>query len=39
MSSHTSQQSNFLQDFLIGGISGAISKTVSAPLERVKLLL
>jgi solute carrier family 25 (adenine nucleotide translocator) protein 4/5/6/31 len=30
---------NFLQDFLVGGISAAISKTAVAPIERVKLLL
>ncbi|XP_046739181.1 ADP,ATP carrier protein-like [Diprion similis] len=29
----------FLVDFLAGGISAAISKTVVAPIERVKLLL
>ena len=30
---------NFMQDFLVGGISAAISKTAVAPIERVKLLL
>jgi solute carrier family 25 (adenine nucleotide translocator) protein 4/5/6/31 len=30
---------DFLRDFLIGGVSAAISKTVVAPIERVKLLL
>ena len=30
---------NFATDFLIGGISAAVSKTVVAPIERVKLLL
>jgi solute carrier family 25 (adenine nucleotide translocator) protein 4/5/6/31 len=30
---------NFALDFLLGGASGAISKTVVAPIERVKLLL
>ncbi|XP_037931546.1 ADP,ATP carrier protein-like [Teleopsis dalmanni] len=29
----------FLKDFAAGGISAAISKTVVAPIERVKLLL
>lgn len=29
----------FMRDFILGGTSGAIAKTVSAPLERVKLLL
>ena len=28
-----------MSDFLIGGISAAVSKTVVAPIERVKLLL
>jgi solute carrier family 25 (adenine nucleotide translocator) protein 4/5/6/31 len=30
---------NFLVDFMIGGVSAAVSKTVVAPIERVKLLL
>lgn len=30
---------NFITDFLMGGVAGMISKTVAAPLERVKLLL
>lgn len=30
---------NFAKDFLAGGISAAVSKTVVAPIERVKLLL
>lgn len=29
----------FAKDFLAGGISAAVSKTVVAPIERVKLLL
>jgi solute carrier family 25 (adenine nucleotide translocator) protein 4/5/6/31 len=29
----------FLTDFLLGGTSGAIAKTVTAPLERIKLLI
>jgi len=33
------KQKNFLVDFLIGGVSAAVSKTVVAPIERVKLLL
>lgn len=33
------KQKNFLLDFLIGGVSAAVSKTVVAPIERVKLLL
>lgn len=30
---------SFASDFLIGGVSAAVSKTVVAPIERVKLLL
>lgn len=30
---------HFLQDFLIGGISGSIAKTLTAPIDRVKLIL
>merc|ERR1711962_1368124 len=30
---------SFLQDFIAGGISAAVSKTAVAPIERVKLLL
>jgi solute carrier family 25 (adenine nucleotide translocator) protein 4/5/6/31 len=33
------KKSNFLVDFLIGGVSAAVSKTLVAPIERVKLLL
>jgi solute carrier family 25 (adenine nucleotide translocator) protein 4/5/6/31 len=33
------KKSNFAVDFLIGGISAAVSKTTVAPIERVKLLL
>lgn len=29
----------FIKDFLVGGISGAVAKTATAPIERVKLLL
>ncbi|KAI5951645.1 PET9 [Candida jiufengensis] len=31
--------SKFLIDFLMGGVSAAISKTAAAPIERVKLLI
>lgn len=30
---------DFLRDFMIGGVSAAVSKTAVAPIERVKLLL
>jgi len=30
---------DFLVDFLAGGVSGAISKTATAPIERVKLVI
>jgi len=31
--------SNFAVDFLMGGVSAAVSKTAAAPIERVKLLI
>jgi solute carrier family 25 (adenine nucleotide translocator) protein 4/5/6/31 len=30
---------NFIKDFLAGGVSGAIAKTCTAPIERVKLII
>jgi len=33
------EQSTFLVDFLMGGVSAAVSKTAAAPIERVKLLI
>ncbi|CAG9314942.1 unnamed protein product [Blepharisma stoltei] len=39
MAEKKGKQSNFLQDFLLGGVSAAVSKTAVAPIERVKLLL
>jgi len=32
-------KTNMVEDFLLGGAAAAISKTVAAPIERVKLLL
>ncbi|CCE85895.1 Piso0_005532 [Millerozyma farinosa CBS 7064] len=34
-----SGDSNFITDFLMGGVSAAVSKTAAAPIERVKLLI
>lgn len=43
---HSTQQpenrlglSPFVTDFLMGGVSAAISKTAAAPIERIKLLI
>ena len=33
------KKKNFLVDFMVAGVSAAVSKTVVAPIERVKLLL
>ena len=30
---------DFLIDFAAGGVSGAVSKTLTAPIERVKLII
>jgi solute carrier family 25 (adenine nucleotide translocator) protein 4/5/6/31 len=30
---------SFFQDFMVGGVSAAVSKTAVAPIERVKLIL
>jgi solute carrier family 25 (adenine nucleotide translocator) protein 4/5/6/31 len=32
-------KTNMLEDFLLGGVAAAVSKTIAAPIERVKLLL
>merc|ERR1712196_86247 len=41
--SHTLREkmggSNFIVDFALGGVSGAIAKTCTAPIERVKLMI
>jgi len=33
------KKKNFFVDFMAGGVSAAVSKTIVAPIERVKLLL
>lgn len=33
------EKGNFVIDFLMGGVSAAVSKTAAAPIERVKLLI
>lgn len=35
----TAPKTNMIEDFALGGTAAAISKTVAAPIERVKLLL
>jgi len=39
MAPHAASSDNFWFDFMAGGVSGGIAKTVTAPIERVKLLL
>jgi Mitochondrial carrier protein. len=39
MASSGSGESNFIFDFVLGGVSAGVSKTLVAPIERVKLLL
>jgi solute carrier family 25 (adenine nucleotide translocator) protein 4/5/6/31 len=33
------KKGSFIKNFMMGGVSAAISKTAVAPIERVKLLL
>jgi solute carrier family 25 (adenine nucleotide translocator) protein 4/5/6/31 len=33
------KKAGFLEDFMLGGVAAGISKTVAAPIERVKLLI
>merc|ERR1711920_648351 len=33
------KESNFLLDFLLGGVSGVTAKTITAPIERIKLVI
>jgi solute carrier family 25 (adenine nucleotide translocator) protein 4/5/6/31 len=35
----TDSVTNFIMDFAAGGISGAVAKTATAPIERVKLII
>lgn len=37
--SRISDPISFIKDFTAGGVSAAVSKTLVAPLERIKLLL
>jgi solute carrier family 25 (mitochondrial adenine nucleotide translocator), member 4/5/6/31 len=39
MAANSDSMTNFLADFAAGGISGAIAKTATAPIERVKLII
>jgi len=39
MANMDNKQSNFMVDFLMGGVSAAVAKTAAAPIERVKLLI
>ncbi|GJN28917.1 hypothetical protein PR202_gb17091 [Eleusine coracana subsp. coracana] len=39
VSAYAPVEKNFAADFLLGGVSSAVSKTVAAPIERVKMLL
>jgi solute carrier family 25 (adenine nucleotide translocator) protein 4/5/6/31 len=39
MSGQKKEGGGFLVDFLMGGVSAAVSKTAAAPIERVKLLI
>jgi len=34
-----SQMTSFLIDFTLGGVSGAVAKTITAPIERIKLVV
>jgi len=39
MGKKNASMQDFLIDFLAGGVSGAVSKTLTAPIERVKLVI
>jgi solute carrier family 25 (adenine nucleotide translocator) protein 4/5/6/31 len=33
------KQTNIVEDFMLGGVAAGVSKTIAAPIERIKLLL
>jgi len=33
------KKGSFMTDFVLGGVAGAIAKTICAPIERVKIVL
>lgn len=33
------KDSSFIVDFLVGGVSAAVAKTATAPIERIKLVI
>ena len=37
--SHEKPTTSIIENFMLGGVSAATSKTIAAPIERVKLLL
>ena len=39
MVAHAVQEKSFIMDFMLGGLSAAVSKTAAAPIERIKLLI
>jgi len=39
MSGKKVQKLSFVEDFLVGGVAAAVSKTAAAPIERIKLLV
>merc|ERR1719324_711131 len=39
MGKKNASMQDFVVDFLAGGVSGAVSKTITAPIERVKLVI
>jgi solute carrier family 25 (adenine nucleotide translocator) protein 4/5/6/31 len=39
MATKDDKKGSFFVDFMMGGVSAAVSKTAAAPIERVKLLI